>query len=155
MCEGTCSDGSHFTTVSVDGLQCANQAAAECAPGTVVAVEGFVAAGIAACCFPNGACGDISGLDCVKFGGTYQGLGSDCASASCSACPSDLDGNGEVRVPDLIKCSPTGDNAQIRSSLSAPNLLMTAASQPSTSRRAATIRRAANVSVLAIRSAAT
>ena len=103
VCEGTCSDGSHFTTVSVDGLQCANQAAAECAPGTVVAVEGFVAAGIAACCFPNGACGDISGLDCVKFGGTFQGVDSECASASCSACPSDLDGNGEVRVPDLIK----------------------------------------------------
>ena len=56
-----------------------------------------------ACCFPNGACGDILPQDCVKFGGTPQGADSVCASSGCSACPSDLDGNGEVRVPDLIK----------------------------------------------------
>ena len=56
-----------------------------------------------ACCFPNGACGDILPLDCVEFGGTPQGAGTECTFTGCSACPEDLDGNGEVRVPDLIK----------------------------------------------------
>ncbi len=59
---------------------------------------------VQACCFPTGACGEIgTPEDCVSFGGTPQGADSDCATSGCSACPSDLDGNGEVRVPDLIK----------------------------------------------------
>ena len=57
----------------------------------------------AACCFPNGACGDLLGLDCVKFGGRHQGAGTECASASCSVCLSDFDGNGEVESADLAE----------------------------------------------------
>lgn len=36
-----------------------------------------------ACCLPDGSCMEAIAIECASAGGTYQGDGSDCASANC------------------------------------------------------------------------
>ncbi|MDP6584288.1 MAG: right-handed parallel beta-helix repeat-containing protein [Anaerolineales bacterium] len=53
-----------------------------------------------ACCVITG-CSETSTDDCVSLGGTWLGEGGSCDGCS-SACAADLDGDGEVKVADLL-----------------------------------------------------
>lgn len=56
-----------------------------------------------ACCNPaTGGCLVLSPADCAAFGGTFVGPGITCASAACTACPADFNGDGAVTVPDIF-----------------------------------------------------
>ena len=77
--------------------------------GTIICEE--------ACCFPNGACGDILPQDCAKFGGTPQGAGTQCAFTGCAACPADFDGNGVVEAADLAQLLSDWGDCPIPSSI--------------------------------------
>lgn len=36
-----------------------------------------------ACCMPDGSCQDVVQAECIELGGTFQGIGTDCATAGC------------------------------------------------------------------------
>ena len=56
-----------------------------------------------ACC-TNDTCVTASLSDCLAFGGSYFGDGTDCGSVDCvGGCQSDIDGSGDVGVDDLLQ----------------------------------------------------
>lgn len=40
-----------------------------------------------ACCFKNGTCVEVTALECIQFGGDYQGNGSTCGQVTCDPVP--------------------------------------------------------------------
>lgn len=63
-----------------------------------------------ACCFDDGSCEIMSGVDCVAMGGTFSGIGSTCAEADCQpaagACC--LPDGGCVQVTAVDNCVALG-----------------------------------------------
>ena len=56
-----------------------------------------------ACCSQKGTCFLATQSTCVAFGGTYQGDNSECGTSRCAPpCPSDVNGDGQVGVTDLL-----------------------------------------------------
>ena len=55
-----------------------------------------------ACCV-DGNCLTLNATDCGLAGGTYQGDDTDCVIVICpAACPSDINGDGNINVTDLL-----------------------------------------------------
>jgi hypothetical protein len=54
---------------------------------------------LGACCLSDGTCQDVIELDCGDLGGTYQGAGTDCATANCPQ-PLGACCLGDTCVPD-------------------------------------------------------
>jgi V8-like Glu-specific endopeptidase len=57
-----------------------------------------------ACCFPGGACIELSQAECEAAFGVYQGANTTCAATTCEApCPADINEDGVVDVLDLLE----------------------------------------------------
>ena len=57
---------------------------------------------IGACCF-GGTCRVLSVPACEFAGGTFAGVDTQCVSAGCEPCETDLDNDGSVGLTDLIR----------------------------------------------------
>jgi hypothetical protein len=60
---------------------------------------------LAACCFDDGACQDLTLDDCTNAGGVWEGYPTECATFECPTppCPADINGDGWVNVDDLFE----------------------------------------------------
>jgi hypothetical protein len=56
-----------------------------------------------ACCFPGALC--LEGLEssCTDFGGSFLGVGTECATAACPGCVGDINGDGATDVFDFAE----------------------------------------------------
>jgi len=87
----------------------------------ILEISCTAAGGPEACCFADGSCSDLTPGDCSMMGGTSQGIGTDCASASCpqpEACcfsdgsctdslPADCAGSGGISQGSGTDCATT------------------------------------------------
>ena len=57
-----------------------------------------------ACCVGATACVNVPESNCAAGGGTWMGEGTSCAAGDCDApaCPTDINGDGNVNVTDLL-----------------------------------------------------
>ena len=89
VADGYCDDGTYEWNGNPIYLNC-NEF--DCDGGDCTGCDGG-GGQIGACCFPDGSCFEITGLECTSSGGEYQNDGSACADANCSGgggeCPAD------------------------------------------------------------------
>jgi len=76
-----------------------------------VCADGCLQNAYGACCTISGGCVDYYEAGCNIAGGEYQGAGTTCDSGICEACSTDLDGNGETDVSDLLEVVGEWGNA--------------------------------------------
>jgi spore coat protein A len=79
-------------------------------------------AGIGACCFPDGSCQDLTEGACTGSGGTFQGAGTNCATANCpqptGAC---CLGDESCLVLTIADCASMTGTYQGHSTTCSPN----------------------------------
>jgi hypothetical protein len=56
------------------------------------------------CCLIHGVCAKTTEPDCIEVEGSWAGIDTKCESANCDVyCASDIDGDGEVDITDLLE----------------------------------------------------